>query len=97
MCLLSIIPFLLIPSPLDSMNWQVSSGWAQESLESWTLDAPSAGVYRIYGCTSEPFEELTLEMRWRQDLSGSNNNNSRFFLSEAEPSDTERYMGMGRV
>lgn len=70
------------------MNWQVSSGWAQGPLESWTLDAPSAGVYRIYGCTSEPFEELTIEMRWRQDLSGSNNNNSRFFLSESEPSDT---------
>jgi hypothetical protein len=75
MCLLSIISFLSLPIPIDSITWQVSSGWEQESFESWTLDAPSAGIYRVYGCTVEPFEELTLDMRWRQDLFGSNNKN----------------------
>ena len=74
MCLLSIISFLLVPT--DSITWHISPGWEQESFESWVLDAPSAGVYRIYGCVSEPFEKITLDMRWRQDLSGSNNNNS---------------------
>ena len=88
MCLLSIISFLSLPIPIDSITWQVSSGWEQESYESWTLDAPSAGIYRVYGCTVEPFEELTLDMRWRQDLFGSNNNNSLFFISESELSDT---------
>ena len=82
MCLLSIISFLSLPIPLDSITWQVSSGWEQESFESWTLDAPSAGIYRVYGCTVDPFEELTLDMRWRQDLFGLNNNNSLFFMSE---------------
>ena len=88
MCLLPIISFLLLPNPLDSITWQVSSGWEQEGLESWTLDAPSAGIYTVSGCTVEPFEELNLDMRWRQDLSGSNNNKSRFFISESEMSDT---------
>ena len=88
MCLLSIISFLLLPTPIDSITWQVSSGWEQEGFESWTLDAPSAGIYTVSGCTLEPFAELTLDMRWRQDLSGSNNNNSRFFISESELSDT---------
>ena len=88
MCLLSMISFLLLPTPLDSITWQISSGWEQVSLDSWVLDAHSAGVYRVYGCTIEPFEELTLDMSWRQDLYGSNNNNSRFFISESEISDT---------
>ena len=88
MCLLSFISFLLLPTPLDSITWQVSPGWEQEGLESWTLDAPSAGIYTVSGCTVEPFEELTLDMRWRQDLYGSNNNNSRFFISDTELSDT---------
>jgi hypothetical protein len=84
MCLLSIISFLLVPT--DSITWHISPGWEQESSESWVLDAPSAGVYRIYGCVSEPFEKITLDMRWRQDLSGSNNNNSRIFITDSEPS-----------
>jgi len=88
MCLLSIISLLSLTTPSDSITWQVSSGWEQESFESWTLDAPSAGMYRVYGCTTEPFEELTLDMRWKQDLFGSNNNNSLFFISESELSDT---------
>ena len=88
MCLLSIISLLSLTTPSDSITWQVSSGWEQESFESWTLDAPSAGIYRVYGCTVEPFEELTLDMRWRQDLFGSNNNNSLFFISESVLSDT---------
>jgi hypothetical protein len=88
MCFLSFISFLLLPTPLDSITWQVSPGWEQEGLESWTLDAPSAGIYTVSGCTVEPFEELTLDMRWRQDLYGSNNNNSRFFISDTELSDT---------
>ena len=62
MCFLSFISFLLLPTPLDSITWQVSPGWEQEGLESWTLDAPSAGIYTVSGCTVEPFEELTLDM-----------------------------------
>ena len=87
MCLLSIISFLLLPTPLDSITWQVSPGWEQDGFESWTLEAPSAGIYTISGCTVEPFEELILDMRWRQDLYGSNNNNSRVFISETDQFD----------
>ncbi len=88
MYLLSVISFLSAPVSSDSVTWQISSGWEQEGLESWTLDAPSAGMYRICGCAEEAFEEFRFDMRWRQDLMGSNNNNSRFFLSENGLSDS---------
>ena len=89
MIILTILPLVFCPLEVDTLVWTVSSEWTNsndlESFGSWDLDAPSSGTYRIWGCAAEPFTELTLDMRWRQDLSGSNNNNSRIFISESPP------------
>ena len=89
MMILTILPLVFCPLEVDSLVWTVSSEWSTsneiESFESWNLDALNAGTYRVWGCATEPFTELTLDMRWRQDLHGSNNNHSRIFLTESPP------------
>ena len=89
MMILTILPLVFCPLEVDSLVWTVSSEWSSsneiESFESWNLDALNAGTYRVWGCATEPFTELTLDLRWRQDLHGSNNNHSRIFLTESPP------------
>ena len=89
MIILTIMPLVFCPLEVDSMVWTVSSEWSTsyeiESIESWNLNAQNAGTYRVWGCATEPFAALTLDMRWRQDLNGSNNNHSRIFLTEYPP------------
>ncbi|PCJ80344.1 MAG: hypothetical protein COA49_08905 [Bacteroidetes bacterium] len=87
---LSFIPLFLAQTQSDSISWYVSENWSP-SMElttaySWDLNAPGPGTYRLWGCSTSPIPELTLDMRWRQDLAGSNNNQSRFFISESPPS-----------
>jgi hypothetical protein len=89
MNILAILPLVFCPLEVDTLVWTVSEEWVIsneiESLEYWDLDAPNSGTYRLWGCATEPFTELTLNMRWRQDLNGSNNNNSQIFISESPP------------
>ena len=89
MNILTILPLVFCPPDVDSLVWTVSSEWSTsneiESFESWDLNALQAGTYRVWGCATEPFAALTLDMRWRQDLNGSNNNHSRIFLTESPP------------
>ena len=89
MNILTILPLVFCPLEVDSLVWTVSSEWSTsdefESYESWNLDALNPGTYRVWGCATEPFTELTLDMRWKQDLNGSNNNHSRIFLTESPP------------
>ncbi|MDE0916838.1 MAG: hypothetical protein OSA04_00885 [Flavobacteriales bacterium] len=89
MNILTILPLVFWPLEVDSLVWTVSSEWSTtneiESFETWNLNALNAGTYRVWGCATEPFAELTLDMRWRQDLNGSNNNHSRIFLTESPP------------
>ncbi|HIO58866.1 MAG TPA: lamin tail domain-containing protein [Flavobacteriales bacterium] len=91
---LCLVPFFLaqtqvVPPQTDSLSWSISENWSPatelNTTSSWNLDAPSPGTYRLWGCSTSPFPELTLDMRWRQDLSGSNNNQSRFFITESPP------------
>jgi hypothetical protein len=89
MNILAIMPLFFFPLEEDTLVWAVSEEWVisneLNSQEYWNLDAPNSGTYRIWGCATEPFAELTLNMRWLQDLNGSNNNNSRIFISESQP------------
>lgn len=86
MNILTLVPLLFYPPVADSLAWTVSSEWSTSNeIESWDLNALNAGTYRVWGCATEPFSELTLDMRWRQDLNGSNNNHSRIFLTESPP------------
>ena len=89
MNILAIMPLFFFPIEEDTLVWTVSEEWVisneLDSQEYWRLDAPNSGTYRIWGCATEPFTELTLNMRWIQDLHGSNNNNSRIFISESPP------------
>lgn len=61
---------------LAAMVWQVDEGWVEDGVGNWELNASGAWSYSIEGSFEAEFIEAALLTRWRQDLNGSNSNNS---------------------
>ena len=65
---------------MAAMVWQVDDGWVEVGSDNWELNAGNAGSYSIVGSLDSEFYEAGLRTRWKQDLNGSNSNNSSLEL-----------------